>query len=127
MREYGKYSQKLLLRGETRMKTVRLSEFREGMVSYVKFGRSESDNASHKRAACKAIDGIIKQELTDKHRETVILYYYENKNMAEIASILGINKSTVSRRLSASRKKIRSLLNYGFYQVWQNEDKTLAG
>ncbi|MBN1673754.1 MAG: RNA polymerase sigma factor [Kiritimatiellae bacterium] len=55
------------------------------------------------------------QTLSPEHREIVVLRYYEDRKIEEIASILGVAKGTVKSRLhyalDALRKKIPQELN----------------
>ena len=46
------------------------------------------------------------QSMTPKHRSAVILYYYEQFSVAEIAKILGVFEGTVKSRLHKARKLI---------------------
>ncbi|WP_028546828.1 RNA polymerase sigma factor [Paenibacillus taiwanensis] len=46
------------------------------------------------------------QMMTPKHRSAVILYYYEEFSIAEIAKILGVFEGTVKSRLHKARKLI---------------------
>lgn len=41
-----------------------------------------------------------------RQREVILLYYYQDMNMAEIAKTLNTSVSTVSRRLDAARKTL---------------------
>jgi RNA polymerase sigma-70 factor (ECF subfamily) len=50
----------------------------------------------------------IVQSLNEKHRLPVILRYYHNCLVAEIAQILDIPEGTVHSRLNTARKKIRN-------------------
>ncbi len=45
-----------------------------------------------------------------KLRETVILYYYQDMGVNDIASVLGISQSSVSGRLKRARKKLKEYL-----------------
>jgi RNA polymerase sigma factor (sigma-70 family) len=49
---------------------------------------------------------IIKNELNSQQQEIVRLHWYEGKNLSEIARIMGIDKSTVSRK----EKKINEII-----------------
>ena len=55
----------------------------------------------------------ISEELTDKERLTLELYYLRGIKMQEIAQILGVNPSTVSRNLSRAKGKLKRCLRYG--------------
>ena len=49
-------------------------------------------------------------ELPRKFREVIILYYYQDMGMEEIAETVGTAQSTVSNRLRKGREKLRRLL-----------------
>lgn len=49
-------------------------------------------------------------ELPPKLKEVVILYYWQNMNVNEIAHALGIRHSTVSARLKRAREKLHDVL-----------------
>jgi RNA polymerase sigma-70 factor (ECF subfamily) len=52
-----------------------------------------------------------------KLRETVLLYYYQNMKIEEIADILGIAVSSASERLKRAKEKLRHALK----EVYFNE------
>ncbi len=62
---------------------------------------------------------VISDELTDRQAEMVRLYYMEQLNMTQIAQLLGLSPSTVSRTLNRGRGRIRKFFKYngrGFMQ-----------
>ena len=62
--------------------------------------------------AVRALREIVKEELSERQKQFIVLYYYENKTMAEIADICGVNVSTVSRTLKRARKNITDRIKY---------------
>lgn len=52
-------------------------------------------------------------ELPVRLREVVMLYYWQDMNVCEIAETLGVSQSTVSRRLQQARKKLHDMLERG--------------
>lgn len=62
----------------------------------------------------KALAYVINNGLTARQKQMIVLYYYENKNMPEIAELLGVNKSTVSRTLARARRNIMERLRFYF-------------
>ena len=50
-------------------------------------------------------------ELSDKDKAVVILRYFEDKKLEEIADILDENLSTIKSRLYRSMKKLRGILS----------------
>ena len=66
---------------------------------------------SCERADEDAVDLPIEvMRLSQKHREVILLYYYENMTTDEIAQALGVAKSTVSVRLEQGRQNLRKML-----------------
>ena len=49
-------------------------------------------------------------QLPRKLREVILLYYYQDMTVTEIADSLGISQSSVSGRLKRARDKLRILL-----------------
>ena len=49
-------------------------------------------------------------QLPRKLREVILLYYYQDMTVTEIAVSLGISQSSVSWRLKRARGKLRALL-----------------
>ena len=54
----------------------------------------------------------LQEELTERQEQMVRMYYIEQHTMREIAAELELNVSTVSRTLTAARKKLRRVLKY---------------
>ena len=51
--------------------------------------------------------------LPDKYKEVILLHYYQNMNVRDIAQTLGLAPSSVSNRLKKAREKLRVLLERG--------------
>ncbi len=49
-------------------------------------------------------------KLDEKHREPIILRYYQGSSTAEIAQVLGIGEGTVHSRLFTARERLRAQL-----------------
>lgn len=54
----------------------------------------------------------ISRELTPRQRELVIGYYIEGKKIPQLAQEHKINRSTVSRHLSAAKRKLSRFAHY---------------
>ena len=72
-------------------------------------GDNESDLARLKRNLRLARE----EELTARQRELLRLRYEENLSVSEIAALIGLDKSTVSRTLSRARRRLYKCLRYG--------------
>ena len=74
----------------------------------------ENSNSYDIEKLSQYIRQIICHELTERQQQIICLYYYENKNITEIAEFLCINPSTVSRSLARSKRNIFRILRYYF-------------
>ncbi|MCM1529096.1 MAG: sigma-70 family RNA polymerase sigma factor [Alistipes sp.] len=55
---------------------------------------------------------VIKNELTERQREIIMLYYFKEKNTTEIADMLGISPQAVSAAMARGRKRILRIMQY---------------
>ena len=60
----------------------------------------------------KRIQRVVQEELTDNQREILLAYYFQEKNITQIAQERGVNKSTVCRTLHRAEDKLRRYLKY---------------
>ncbi len=96
-------------------KCVSLGQYEDSLFSFDKFNEIEINiDDEQKPSAEKAVIMAIDEELTERQRQVLLLYYFDGKNIIEIAKMLGINKSSVSRLLSRARMRIEKVLKYNF-------------
>ena len=55
---------------------------------------------------------VIERELTQKQREILLAYYFQDKDIPTIARERGIHKSSVCRCLKRAEKRVRLCLKY---------------
>jgi RNA polymerase sigma factor (sigma-70 family) len=55
---------------------------------------------------------VIERELTQKQREIILAYYFQDKSIPDIAAERGIHKSSVCRCLQRAEKRVRHCLKY---------------
>ena len=92
---------------------VTLNKFTESLAGFLKYEENiQSTNEVEHRKLLKIMSKIISSELTDKQKECLVMYYYENLNICQIAHELNIDKSTASRHVSRAKFKIKRLLSY---------------
>ena len=60
----------------------------------------------------KRVQRVVREELTQLQRETLLAYYFQEKSITEIARDRGVNKSTVCRTLHRAETKLRRYLKY---------------
>ena len=58
------------------------------------------------------VQRVIREELTPLQRETLLAYYFQERNIPEIARERGVNKSTVCRTLRRAEEKLRRYRRY---------------
>ena len=60
----------------------------------------------------KRVQRVIREELTELQRYTLVAYYFQEKKLSQIAEERGVNKSTVCRTLHRAEEKLRKYLKY---------------
>lgn len=55
---------------------------------------------------------VIKNELTERQREIIMLYYFKGRDTTEIAGMLGISPQAVSAAMARGRKRILRIMQY---------------
>ena len=55
----------------------------------------------------------LREDLTPKQQQALILYYSEGMTMREIGEKLGVNRSTVSRTIKRGERRLQRCLRYG--------------
>jgi RNA polymerase sigma factor (sigma-70 family) len=65
------------------------------------------------------VQGLL--QLPVHYREALILYYYDDYNIPEIASILQVSENTIKTRLVRGREKLKQLLQETNWEVLQVE------
>lgn len=89
---------------------TRSSEWRGDMTVWLH--QQAEDNSERLARLHRNLPLAMQQELTERQRQILLLYYHENRTMPEIAQLLGINCSTVSRTLSRARNNLYRHLRY---------------
>ena len=60
----------------------------------------------------KRVQRVIREELTELQRYTLIAYYFQEKSLAQIAEERGVNIRTVCRTLHRAEARLRRYLKY---------------
>lgn len=79
-------------------------------------------NTQQETRIARLMAEAIRDELTERQAEQVRMYYLEQRTMREIAAILGVNPSTVSRTLAIARKKLRRCLKFSSKALLRRDD-----
>lgn len=74
---------------------------------------NEDNNNAHRREQLlKLVRRLVNEVLTEKQRELIVMYYFEQHSMTEIADTMGLNKSTVSRGIARGLARINDRIQY---------------
>ena len=79
--------------------------------------RTEEDDPT-----ARLLGMALREDLTARQAQMVRLYYLEQHTMGDIAGMLGVNISTVSRTLAAARAKLRRCLRYTSRALLRREE-----
>ena len=60
----------------------------------------------------RRIKEVIREELTELQRYTLVGYYFEDRSILQIAEERSVNKSTVLRTLRRAETKLQRYLKY---------------
>ncbi len=65
-----------------------------------------------KEVQLKRVQRVIREELTELQRYTIVEVYFGKRTLTDIARERGVNKSTVCRTLKRAEEKLRRFLKY---------------
>ena len=85
-----------------------------GMVDLAVYSRlMAADNREQINRLKRNLSRALRQDITPRQREYMLLYYGKSMSMEDIARQCGVNKSTVSRTLKRGRQRLYRCLRYG--------------
>ena len=90
---------------------VHLDDKNTQLISYY-LSCQGSDNRPERERMKRILVRAIRHELTDRQRECLRMYYLEGIKMKDIAKMLGLSNSTVSRHISTATRKLRKVALY---------------
>lgn len=75
------------------------------------------DNAEERAYIKQVMLRAVENELDARQAEILRCHYFDGESLSDIARRLGVNKSTVSRSVTRSVKKLRQALKYALYAL----------
>ena len=72
------------------------------------------DNTDQLDVARAALQDVLRNELTEKQREVIVMRYFEEMRPIDIARALGVAPSTVTRSLQRSKRTIYKCMRFYF-------------
>ena len=89
---------------------TRSSEWAGDMTVWLR--EQANDNQEQMERLRRNLRRAREQELTPRQQQVLTLSYEQNMNGAEIARMLGLNRSTVSRTIRRAQERLRRCLQY---------------
>ena len=80
------------------------------------------DNREQMNRLKRNLGHALRQDITPRQREYMILYYGNRMTMEAIARQYGVSKSTVSRTLKRGRQRLYRCLRYGAANLLEQAD-----
>ena len=71
------------------------------------------DNSAQLNFVKRNLARALREDVTPRQRQFLLLYYGEQLNMRQIGERLGVDKSTVSRTIKRGEARLRRCLRYG--------------
>ena len=90
--------------------SIRDNEVYGDMAAWLR--ANSSDNENDIRRLKRNLRVAREEELTARQREMLRLRYEEEMSVTEIARMLGVNKSTVSRTITRAKHRLYRCLRY---------------
>ena len=72
-----------------------------------------ADNSAQLSRVKRNLVRALREDVTPRQREVLLLYYAEQLNTRQIGEKLGVDKSTVARTIKRGEARLRRCLRYG--------------
>lgn len=79
------------------------------------------DNSRQVHGLRRNLAAALRQDVTERQRQLLMMYYAQGMNMREIAETLGVDRSTVSRTIKRGEDRLRRCLRYGAASLLKDE------
>ncbi|MEG2455806.1 MAG: sigma-70 family RNA polymerase sigma factor [Oscillospiraceae bacterium] len=79
------------------------------------------DNEGQLQRVKRNLVRALREDVTQRQRQMLLLYYAEGQNMREIGEELGVDKSTVSRTIKRGERRLHRCLRYGAEMLMEGE------
>ena len=90
-------------------------DFAADMAVYVRdMAESNSEQMGRLR---RNVMLALREDVTPRQRECMERYYHKRLNMRQIAELMGVDKSTVSRTIKRGERRLCRCLRYGAEQL----------
>lgn len=84
-------------------------ESNDNILSYEYWSSHGRDNSKEIRRMIKFLVNAMDKCLTEQQNTCITMVFFDGKQQKEVAEILGVSKSTVSRHIKAGLQKLRDI------------------
>lgn len=81
-----------------------------------------SDNSKEISRLKRNLIRALQEDVTERQRQTLLMYYAQGYNMREIGERLGVDRSTISRTIKRGERRLQRCLRYGAEAYLRNMD-----
>lgn len=92
------------------------------MARYARMLSEQNTNKEELDRVKLALWRALHEDVTEKQRQYLLLYYSDGLKMSEIGERMGVDKSTVSRTIKRGEQRLRRCLRYGAKRFLLAED-----
>lgn len=90
-----------------------LTEFTESIAGMMEYSKGmQYTNEKEYKQLLRILSKVIVGELTERQQQCIVMRYYKNLTVTEIANQLGIGKSTASRHIKKAKTRLYKILDY---------------
>ena len=72
-----------------------------------------ADNSQEISRLKRNLIRALQEDVTQRQRQALLLYYAEGQNMRELGEKLGVDQSTISRTIKRGEQRLQRCLRYG--------------
>ena len=85
------------------------------MFEIIKYNKEGESNSVEYRKMLRILRKVVDEQLSERQKQYVMLYYYKRMKITQIAQMFGVNKSTVSRTINRARQNIKRYMQYYYF------------
>ena len=84
----------------------------DNILSYEYWSTHSRDNSREIRRMAKFLVDAMDKRLTERQKTCITMVFFDGKKQTEVAEIIGVSKSTVSRHIKAGLQKLRNVSEF---------------
>lgn len=88
-----------------------LNDENSDIIAYALYQQGSSNRMERERMK-KILIRAIRLELTDRQRDCITMYYLEGMKMKDIARVMNLSRSTITRHIQSATRKLRKVASY---------------